>query len=183
MPHVVTPVRVKDTVFNGVENLQEVENIKLDLPQVLSLLLLTVVKATLIPGAVPRIAHEGYRPDVLHVGSHLIEIVEPPQPGGSFAVPCVDGAGRVDITACKDLVTAAEVVEGFVQQHPVLQSLGGKLARFRVKEFLLNPSQVVGSAFSGIHVGVIARIKNSCPSTVVADEQVEYPGLFVSLLL
>ena len=151
--------------------------------EVLFLRLLSVVQRALLPGAVPRIAREGHGPDVLDVGSHLVQIVESPQPGRSLAEPRMDGAGRVDIAARKDLVTAAEVVEGLVQQSPVLQSLGRKLAGLGVKELFFNPPQVVGSAFSGIHVGVVARVEDSCPSPVVVDEQVEYPRLLFSFLL
>ena len=158
MAQVVAAVRIRNSVFNGIENLHEVEDVELDLPQVLSLRLLRVVQAALLPGAVPRIAREGHRPDVLDVGSHLVQIVESPQPGRSLAEPRVNGAGRVDIAAREDLVTAAEVVEGLVQQSPVLQSLGRKLAGLRVKELFFNPPQVVGSAFSGVHVGVVARV-------------------------
>ena len=131
----------------------------------------------------PRIAREGHGPDVLDVGSELVLVMESSQPGRSLAEPRMDRAGRVEIAAREDLVTAAQVFEGLVQESPVLESLGRKLAGLGVKELFFNPPQVVGSAFSAVHVGVIARVRDSCSSPVVVDKQIEYPGLLFSFLL
>jgi hypothetical protein len=170
-------------MLDRIKDLKKVEDVELDLPEVLLPGFLSEVQRTLFPSTKPRMACEGHRSYVLHVSSHLIQIVEPPEPRRSLAEPRMNWTGRVNIAAREDLVTVAQVIESLVQESPVLQGLSRKLAGLGVEEFFFNPPQIVGSVFSSVDVGVVARIQNSCPSPIVLDKQIENTGLLLFFLI